>query len=99
MLMPIKEGGYDRSLPTLLKLKSDLGIREVGGHNKQIYKGNVKHDLAKYSFNFRVSKPWNSLPQHVIDAPTVKAFEIALDNHWGNQPLMFDNYESELIIR
>ena len=100
LLMPIEEGGYDRSLPKLLKLKSDLGIREVGGQNdKQLYKGNVSQNLGKYSFNFRVSKLWNSLPQHIIDAPTVKAFEIALDNHWENQPLMFDDYESDIVVK
>ena len=100
LLMPIEEGGYDRSLPKLLKLKSDLGIREVGGQNdKQLYKGYINHNLGKYSFNFRVSKLWNSLPQHIIDAPTVKAFEIALDNHWENQPLMFDDYQSEIVIK
>ena len=50
-----------------LKLKSGLGIREVGGQNdKQLYKGHVNQNLAKYSFNFRVSKLWNSLPQHTI---------------------------------
>ena len=100
LLMPIEEGGYDRSLPKLLKLKSDLGIREVGGQNdKQLYKGNVSQNLGKYSFNFRVAKLWNSLPQHIIDAPTVKAFEIALDNHWENQPLMFDDYESDIVVK
>ena len=30
LLMPIEKGAYDRSLPKLLKLKSDLGIRDVG---------------------------------------------------------------------
>ena len=72
----------------------------MGGQNdKQLYKGNVSQNLGKYSFNFRVSKLWNSLPQHIIDAPTVKAFEIALDNHWENQPLMFDDYESDIVVK
>ena len=99
--MPIKEKGYDSTLPKLLKLKSDLGIREVGGHNKQLYRGNIKNDPIKYSFNYRVCKLWNSLPQHVIDSPTIKAFEIALDKHWENQPLVFDvgeNHEIEIIV-
>ena len=101
LVMPIKEKGYDNTLPKLLKLKSDLGIREVGGHNKQLYRGNINHDHIKYSFNYRVCKLWNSLPQHVINSPTVKAFEIALDKHWENQPLVFDvgeNHEIEIII-
>ena len=101
LVMPIKEKGYDSTLPKLLKLKSDLGIREVGGHNKQLYHGNIKNDPIKYSFNYRVCKLWNSLPQHVIDSPTIKAFEIALDKHWENQQLVFDvgeNHEIEIIV-
>ena len=99
LLMPIKKGAYDNSLPKLLKLKSDIGIRVVGGkNNKQLYKGNVRNNLAKSSFNFRVCKLWNSLPQHIIDSSTVKAFEIALDRHWGDQALMYDDYEAEITV-
>ena len=99
--MPIKEGAYDKSLPNLLKLKSDLGLKEVSGHNKQLYRRYARLDIVKHSFNIRVCKLWNSLPQHVIDSPTIKSFEIALDKHWQNQPLLFDigeNHENEIIV-
>ena len=99
LIMPIKKGAYDRSLPKLLDLKADLGIREVTGHDKQIYcTGNANKDIKKYGFNFRVSKLWNSLPQEVINAKTVKSFEIALDKHWADQPVLYDNFEAEIEI-
>ena len=100
LLMPLKKGAYDRSLPSLLDLKSDLGIRETfksGNNNKQLYKDNVKKDIGKHFFQFRVQNLWNSLPQHIIDATTVKEFEIRLDKHWENQPLMYDNFLADII--
>ena len=98
LVMPIKKGAYDKSLPQLLDLKSDLGIRQGKGHEKQLYKGNAKKDIKKYGFNFRVCKLWNSLPSHVINCTSVKAFEIALDKHWENQPIMYDDFEAEIVI-
>ena len=98
LTVPIKKGAYDKTLPRLLDLKSDLGIREVSGHNKQLYTGNAHKDIKKYGFNFRVCKLWNSLPQHVIDSTSVKAFEIALDKHWENQPVRYDNFEADIVI-
>ena len=100
LLMPLEKGAYDRTLPNLLDLKSELGIRETfksGNNNKQLYKDNVKKDIGKYFFQFRVQSLWNNLPQHVIDAPTVKEFEIRLDKYWENQPLMFDDFQADII--
>ena len=97
LIMPIKEGAYDKSLPKLLDLKSDLGIRQTKGHDKQIYKGTAKNNIKKYGFNFRVCKLWNSLPPSVINCKTVKSFEIALDKHWENQPVLYDDFEAEIV--
>ena len=101
LLMPLEKGAYDRTLPNLLDLKSELGIRETfksGNNNKQLYKDNVKKDIGKYFFQFRVQSLWNNLPQHVIDAPTVKEFEIRLDKYWEDQPLMFDDFQADIIL-
>ena len=101
LLMPLEEGAYDKSLPNMLDLKSVLGIRETfksGKNNKQLYKDNVKNDIGKYFFQFRVQNLWNNLPQHIIDAPTVKEFEIRLDKYWENQPLMYDDFLADIII-
>ena len=99
LIMPIKKGAYDKALPKLLDLKSDLGIRECKGHNKQLYKGNAAKDIKKFGFNFRVCKLWNSLPQEVIDAKTIKAFEIALDKHWESQPVLYDDFEADIELK
>ena len=33
----------------------------------------------------RVVKPWNSLPEEVVTASTVRAFEVELDKFWKDQ--------------
>jgi len=40
-------------------------------------------------------KPWNSLSNEVVTAPSVKAFEAKLDNFWKDKPVKF-NYKEEL---
>ena len=37
-------------------------------------------------FFFRVTDPWNSLPNQVIEAPRVDSFERKLDRHWRGHP-------------
>ena len=98
MIMPIKKGAYDPTLSRVFDLKEDLGIRQGKGHEHQIYKPGVAKDVGKYFFSFRVISLWNSLPPHVIQSSSVKSFEIALDKHWSNQPLMYDDFLADISI-
>jgi hypothetical protein len=41
--------------------------------------------VRKYTFVVRIVEIWNSLPESVIQAKTVKNFEIGLDEHWKHQ--------------
>lgn len=50
----------------------------------------VGHDLRKYSFCHRIAGVWNSLPQHVVTAPSVDSFKHRLDQFWLHQPVMYD---------
>ena len=39
-------------------------------------------NVRKYTFVVRIVEIWNSLPESVIQAKSVKNFEIGLDEHW-----------------
>ena len=54
-------------------------------------------DIRKFSFAVRVVKPWNSLHEEVVTAPSVQAFEARLDKAWNYQPLKF-HYKENLIL-
>ena len=85
-------GGYDDSLPELLE-KCNTGLR---GHKDKLFIQPADKDIRKYSFNNRVCKLWNSLPEHIIEAKDVKSFEIGLDKHWENQDLMYMDHKAKI---
>ena len=40
---------------------------------------------------------WNSLPEEVVTAPSVQAFEARLDKAWNNQPLKC-HYKEDFVL-
>jgi hypothetical protein len=54
---------------------------QTRGHSKKMQKGNCRQNLRKDSFKNRVTDIWNDLPQELIQAKTVKSFEILLDKY------------------
>jgi hypothetical protein len=46
--------------------------------------------VRKYTFVVRIVEIWNSLLESVIQAKTVKQFEIGLDEHWKHQECKYD---------
>jgi hypothetical protein len=55
---------------------------QTRGHSKNIHKGNYSLNLRKHSFKNRVTDIWNDLPQELVQAKTVKSFEILLDKYY-----------------
>ena len=66
-------------------------LRQSRGHNLKLYKSQARTDIKKFSFTHRIVEPWNSLPAHVVEAPSTKAFEARLDRHWKDLPLKKDH--------
>ena len=67
----------------------ELNTTSTRGHNLKLAKRHCKTNVRKYSFTFRVIDTWNSLPQQVVSAPSVKTFESKLDQHWATLPLKY----------
>ena len=65
------------------------------GHSLKLSTQPSRLDIWKYSFAVRVIRPWNSLPENVVTAPSVQTFESRLDKAWNDQPINF-NYKEEL---
>lgn len=87
---------YDKNTTDFLKLRSDYVLREGGrGHDLKLFQQRAQKDVRKYSFTVRVVSTWNNLPNEVIGAPSLNAFKGRLDNHWKDQPLLY-NYRSTL---
>ncbi|CAI2734788.1 unnamed protein product [Schistosoma spindalis] len=51
------------------------------GHSKKIQKPRSNRLRLEFRFSHRVVNYWNSLPKHVISAPSVDIFKTRLDLH------------------
>ena len=57
------------------------------GHNWKLEKREQhKSQLRGEWFAIRVINPWNDLPDHVVDAPTIATFKTRLDKYLGLSP-------------
>ena len=54
--------------------------------------------LRQNSFQIRASKIWNSLPEPIVNSPSLNAFKNSLDKFWINQDIKYDNYRAEINI-
>ena len=71
-------------------MKEEVNLRIEYGQIKpedivKKYKKETAQNLRKRSFKNRVTDIWNDLPQKLVQAKTVKSFEILLDKYWENQ--------------
>ena len=82
----ILSGKYDHDVCDFVQLSS----RTSRGHRYKISKEYVRLDTRKFSFVHRSVDMWNSLPEIVVEAPSVKAFESRLDKLWADKPWKFD---------
>ena len=57
--------------------------------NLDLYKRRPHKDIRKYNFTYRVVSLWNSLPSHVVNAPTLNTFKNRLDRIWANEEVLY----------
>ena len=92
----ITSNHYDINVQNLLPLHHSI-VKEhsLRGNQKKFFKKRCNLDLRKHFFTQRILPFWNSLPNIVVMAPSVKAFERRLDKHWSDQDITY-NFESIL---
>ena len=73
-------GLYDKNANPFIKMWSDMAPRvSQRGHNLKLYPQYAKYDIRKYSFALTVTSKWNSLPEQVVNAPSLNSFKNRLD--------------------
>ena len=78
---------YDREVSSnFFELRYEGTTR---GHSLKIYKERSRLNIRKYSFKNRIVDIWNTLPQKIVECPTVMSFERNLDKYWNNQDKKF----------
>jgi len=76
---------YDVNSNVDLVLHTDNNDTITRGNSYKLKHGQVTYDVRKYFFTNRVIAVWNSLPNSVVQASTMKIFKSRLDSWWLNQ--------------
>ena len=53
------------------------------GHKFKLSQNRSRLELRKNFFSQRVVRRWNGLPAHVVESPSVNAFNNRIDKEWG----------------
>ncbi len=92
-------GKYDRDVSDFLPvLPQPENSRRTRGHSLKLTKKRATKDVSKFSFTRRVVNIWNSLPESVISATSLNAFENRLDRYWSRQSILYD-FEASLDLQ
>ena len=83
---------YDPAVSPQMATCTDARTR---GHSQKLARSHCRTKRRADFFTNRIISPWNSLPQHVIDAQSVSAFERRLDKHWNGLQIKY-NFEAQL---
>ena len=69
---------------------SNASGHNLRSHNFMIGKSHFKSDTRKFFFRCRVSSQWNSLPDYIVNAPSLNRFKNRLDKLWKNEDVIHD---------
>ena len=66
------------------------------GHPLKIHKPRCNKNVRQRSFTQRSIDVWNSLPAHVVMAPSLNGFKSSFDKVWKHRESYFD-YKADMI--
>ena len=76
---PYLKGGWMKEGDRLL---SGVCCDRPKGNGFKLKEGRLRLDIKKF-FTIKVVKHWNRLPRVVVDAPSMKTFQVRLDRAWN----------------
>ena len=89
----ILHGIYDSEVSEdILQLSKNTVTR---GHSLKLATLPSRLEIRRNNFAVRDVKRWNSLPEKVVTASSVRGFENRLDTFWKDQPVKY-NFREEL---
>ena len=82
---------YDEQATPNLMLSTNLTTKS---HNFKFYSERSNREHPKlHAFSQRIVKPWNDLPQDVVNSKNLNSFKNSLDRYWEHHPLKFSFLE------
>jgi hypothetical protein len=91
-------GIHEKQLCPLMKMTYDITGRS-GRNSLALYQDRCNTNIRKHSFSQRIVAIWNTLPDHVVKAPSVDSFKGRLDKLWQNEKVKYDHGEGLSAVR
>ena len=79
-------GLYKTEKPTFIRATTS----QLRGHSFKLQKRSIKTTIRANFLSNRVITKWNSLPESVVNAPSVNSFKNRLDEHWKNRRTLYE---------
>jgi hypothetical protein len=93
----IIQGHYDPEASTIIKLMNDTEQRfSTRTNSRKVVYNRTNTNIRKNSFNIRIAKYWNKLPENIVNAPSINSFKNRLDKHWKDEELCYANYKADI---
>ncbi len=83
---------YDKDAS--VHLPQQVGITR--GNDKKLSHRRCDKDIRKHFFTNRIVTMWNSLPNDLVNAPSINSFKNRLDAFWDRQPVKYSYEEPYL---
>ena len=71
--------------------------RPTRGQPYKLFNRRTKTHCRKLFFTERFTNVWNSLPNYIVEAPSIEAFERTIDRYWRDQYIVY-NYEAAVSL-
>ena len=88
---------YDRDVANFLPVNQPP-TTNLRGHSKKLFLQRAESKLRKNSFSIRIVKIWNSLPEEIVNAPSVNSFKNRIDEFLQHQDIYYDDFKATVSI-
>ena len=79
---------YDKDTTPLISPETHTRTR---GHRHKLAKKRSSTKMRQNYFTQRIVNDWNSLPNHVVTAPSLNSFKARLDTFWNKLDLKYNH--------
>jgi hypothetical protein len=65
-------------------------------NSKKVVYNRANTNIRQNSFSIRIAKYRNTLPENIVNAPSINSFKNRLDKHWKDEELYYANYKADI---
>jgi len=82
-MFKVVSGAYDEQMIPAI-VTAEEGFYQTRGHGNKLPRNHNKTRLRQHYLRERITCSWNSLslPDKVVEAPSIQSFDGRLDKHW-----------------